>query len=1550
MAVTVTASLLTTGAAAAQPSPTSSPSAKETVPLTPVDAARAEAKQAGRQVEIPSLHTEASTTYATNDGKTLSTEFFTDPIRFKQGDAWRKVDTTLVAENGTIKPRATKAGLTLSAGGGTDLLTAPSQRDGATVKISAPQKLPAPKLSGDRAEYANAYGPGIDLAVIATPTGFRQEAIIRQRPVSPLKLPVPIQLPAGLAFDETSKGKLALHDSTAKAKHRTTEIPAPLLTDSGADFSIGEEGQVGKVATAVEKTAAGQTLIYKPDDSFLADPDVTYPVTLVVADDVIWTQLPNANDTFINNSSYQNGYANSGAYHLQAGMTNSGTVRWRTYIRFEDIPADSPLRGGRVTNADLVLWNIDSNDCGLRIGSGITARRVTERWDVSTLTWSNQPNVTSEDANIEYGAYKPTCTRGYMDYEHDLIHYVNGIAQDWADGQPNYGFQLTSGNESENTNWRAYRSKEYGEDGAGSHGPKLVIGYEPAVVEEHIATVWGMSSSHPTSEIVDAAMAAVAVQDPPSVPREQMDAAAHVGDGYTETQAETMTIPEGLTPEQVEEFLEGPRPTQPPTAPSVVSTGPADAQTNVALNTQIKVTFNEAIRGEAITVKNPQGAPVAGEAVLQPGDDRLVFTPSEPLTQNTTYTAEVSGAQNAMDATMSPYTWTFTTGETSNPPPTKTISLPVQSDTWLDDQGSVGPSGPTLWVGAYSEGNLKAIERAYLAFDTSALAGKTITDAKLKLWNSAGSSYGCGDGESGIKAQRVTAAWNAATLRWDSQPSATDVGEVFATDPSACTSDFLPPSDVAWNWSVTGIVQAWASGETNRGLVLRGANESASAPLYDRGFDASEAGEDSEAHPPTLEVTYTDDDAGPDPTPTPTPDTTPPTVLKVEPAEGAENVPSGAQVKVTFSEPVTDVRFSLQDIFEETEILGDVTMSAGNTVLTFTPDEQLDFYYYAEVTGARDVAGNDLQEPFGWTFAIGSFGQPLQKQAESGNIAKTRDIKPSVEKLWTRSLVTKGSAVTPTTTPYLMVKVSDPLKRPAAVEVEVLHDPEVPAQGKGLIWSGSSLSTPSRYVGIVQVPAGKVKGGWKVRWRARAVANGVTSEWSDYRSVAIDLAVGEPASPANVREKAATATAVHDYSNFNYDRIKDNDDCIKNARSAYGYRPGSKVLLNPKGYARNRFSYCVAHMPGLVRFKTKNGRPVLDSAGNKKIEDAVWFPVVMIGKTYQGSRTIDFDLWVKEPIFDPNPNLPFTDNYFEDKNFTFGMIGSGYPHANACRGVSEGNIRTSYSGNADHWDDKTVSFRFDSYVDSGSAGADNRELIGTCTTRTTLGISGLQGYSEAQEHPQQSIRCDSATYVGFYQGCIFDHETPSIALKEGMFSEAYSHISTAYLAPSLTHPKPTDHRNAWPTDISKNQPKNIPGFTKQNLIHRLYEYPPDDLRNGRNRGRSQSACRWSFYDGWDGKGSFPWVAKGQQCDEFPFASTYEGSWVWWQEDPPKDVRDYKPRGVNYTVKLIPRVENRDWGGRAPGGILYYYANDRILDKDAFFLRLYDKGGKRVNPD
>ncbi|MEV6987598.1 DNRLRE domain-containing protein, partial [Sphaerisporangium sp. NPDC051017] len=184
--------------------------------------------------------------------------------------------------------------------------------------------------------------------------------------------------------------------------------------------------------------------MFTPDAEFLADPAVTYPVTVIAAASD-WWEPAIAVDTFVNDAAYPISRDNQLLDRILAGKSNSGTVRWRSYIKFADIPVESLLRGGKVKNADLYLWNHLSNTCGDPVGSGITARRITSSWTPGSLTWDNQPTVTSAGANNKAGAYSPDCTSAAASWakkEWDLVHSVNGIVQAWADGQPNYGFQL----------------------------------------------------------------------------------------------------------------------------------------------------------------------------------------------------------------------------------------------------------------------------------------------------------------------------------------------------------------------------------------------------------------------------------------------------------------------------------------------------------------------------------------------------------------------------------------------------------------------------------------------------------------------------------------------------------------------------------------------------------------------------------------------------------------------------------------------------------------------------------------------------------------------------------------------------------------------------------------------------------------------------------------------------------------------------------------------------------------------------------------------------
>ncbi|MFI6890199.1 hypothetical protein, partial [Streptosporangium canum] len=76
-------------------------------------------------------------------------------------------------------------------------------------------------------------------------------------------------------------------------------------------------------------------------------------------------------------------------------------------------------------------------------------------------------------------------------------------------------------------------------------------------------------------------------------------------------------------------------------------------------------------------------------------------------------------------------------------------------------------------------------------------------------------------------------------------------------------------------------------------------------------------------------------------------------------------------------------------------------------------------------------------------------------------------------------------------TPSLGAKVTDPLGRNVGLSVEVEHDPSVPGQGSGQIWSYiSGAADPSGSLVYADVPSGKVKDGWLIRWRVRGLTPG----------------------------------------------------------------------------------------------------------------------------------------------------------------------------------------------------------------------------------------------------------------------------------------------------------------------------------------------------------------------------------------------------------------------------------------------------------------------------
>jgi hypothetical protein len=115
------------------------------------------------------------------------------------------------------------------------------------------------------------------------------------------------------------------------------------------------------------------------------------------------------------------------------------------------------------------------------------------------------------------------------------------------------------------------------------------------------------------------------------------------------------------------------------TLPTVISTDPANNATDVALNKIITATFSEAMDPLTVTTATftlKQGTTPVSGAVTYVGTGGI-FTPTSPLTANTTYTATITtGAEDlAGNALASSYVWTFTTGAAPPPPGPSAVNL-----------------------------------------------------------------------------------------------------------------------------------------------------------------------------------------------------------------------------------------------------------------------------------------------------------------------------------------------------------------------------------------------------------------------------------------------------------------------------------------------------------------------------------------------------------------------------------------------------------------------------------------------------------------------------------------------------------------------------------------------------------------------------------------------------------------------------------------------------------------------------------------------------------
>ncbi len=204
------------------------------------------------------------------------------------------------------------------------------------------------------------------------------------------------------------------------------------------------------------------------------------------------------------------------------------------------------------------------------------------------------------------------------------------------------------------------------------------------------------------------------------------------------------------------------------TAPTVTAVSPEDQAAGVAVGTNVTGTFSEAmdattINGTTVTLKNAAGAAVTAGVTYDATSRVVTLNPGTDLAASTTYTASIStGVKDTNgNALATAKTWSFTTAAASGGGGTaETITIEALEDSYVSSGATTTDYGAAAVLGV----DYSPTEISYLKFDLGPHAGKTITEAKLQLRVTNGSTG----------SQRVKLVsddtWTESALRYNSRP------------------------------------------------------------------------------------------------------------------------------------------------------------------------------------------------------------------------------------------------------------------------------------------------------------------------------------------------------------------------------------------------------------------------------------------------------------------------------------------------------------------------------------------------------------------------------------------------------------------------------------------------------------------------------------------------------------------------------------------------------------------------------------------------------------
>ncbi|MCW2541935.1 MAG: repeat protein [Frankiales bacterium] len=429
------------GSSYATPDPTPITSA------TTVGAAVSAAEDQGSRVQIDSLLTATSTTWANPDG-TFTRDTSPTPVRVSRGDGWAPVDTTLVEHpDGSITTASTTADITIGGESSDDLATI--QLGGGSVTYGWPTALPEPELSGSTATYPDVL-PDTDLRVTASDIGVETSLIVKAAPADPsptYDFPVTV---TGLTASTDEGGNTEysddsgvvglagapmVWDSTINAATQTPDILEASYSETTPSAGKGSGAGTSSV-TDTDQTIQHVSI----DEGALAVSTVTYPIIVDPATtraDVAFAYVDQNNPA----QSYVNDGWDSSQLHVGAepGTNKVNRALWifNNAAGFDG----STIISGTLETTETHAYSCTAKPVGAwRTGS----------WG-GGMTWTSQPTPVGPASTVSTAKGYTGCASGQVNFD------VTALLQAQADaGQGNFYMELRAGTETDPTQWKKF--------------------------------------------------------------------------------------------------------------------------------------------------------------------------------------------------------------------------------------------------------------------------------------------------------------------------------------------------------------------------------------------------------------------------------------------------------------------------------------------------------------------------------------------------------------------------------------------------------------------------------------------------------------------------------------------------------------------------------------------------------------------------------------------------------------------------------------------------------------------------------------------------------------------------------------------------------------------------------------------------------------------------------------------------------------------------------------------------------------------------------------